>query len=155
MLRSAWALHGLRRLFFYNETLNDIWSRTMMFQWKAVVRVVALLVGMFAASCGPSVCSGSSCACAGDESCSFNTCGASTAGCNFSCESNATCTGECGANCNVNCHGKSCTHTVGAGSNVACLGGTCDITCNGACTVAGSPKLTCKGGTTQSIGGCI
>lgn len=122
---------------------------------KMTIAALSLAAAMLVlAGCGPTVCSGTSCACPAGETCAFDACGASTAGCRLDCGPNATCSGSCGANCQVTCGGKQCTHTVGAGSSVSCTTGTCNITCEGACTVAGDANLTCKGGTTQSIAGC-
>ncbi len=115
-----------------------------------VVAVVSL--GLWA--CGPTVCSGTNCACPPGQSCAFDACTATTSGCNLDCAADATCSGTCGPSCRVNCMGKQCTHTVGAGSNITCVSGTCNITCEGACSVAGSATLTCKGGTTQTAAGC-
>ncbi len=107
------------------------------------------------AGCEATVCAGGNCTCPSNQTCGFDTCSATTSSCNFSCGSGATCTGTCGPACNVSCGGKSCTHTVGAGSNVACTAGACNITCEGSCTVSGSVTLTCGGGTSKSVTGCL
>lgn len=118
----------------------------------------ALVLAFALAACGSpaKICSGTSCDCPSDQSCSFDGCSASTDSCKYNCQSGSTCSGTCGSNCNVTCGGKSCTHTVGAGSSVTCSSGTCNITCNGTCSVAGSGTitLTCSGGTTASAAGC-
>jgi hypothetical protein len=44
-------------------------------------------------------CSGKSCSCPADTTCTFKTCDSSTAGCNFACAAGSSCSGSCGANC--------------------------------------------------------
>lgn len=111
------------------------------------------LSSMLVTACGVPTCAGTNCVCPQGMNCAFDGCTAGTAGCNFACGQDASCTGSCGANCNVGCSGKSCTHTVGAGSNIACTAGTCNITCEGACSAVGVTNLTCKSGT-KTAGGC-
>lgn len=120
---------------------------------KSALAALALTFSLTA--CGPSVCSGTNCACPQGATCAYDTCNSGTANCQFACGAEATCTGSCGANCNVSCAGKSCTHSVGAGANVACTAGTCTITCDGTClatAAGGTLELTCKTGTKTAAG---
>lgn len=123
--------------------------------WWLVV-VPALLV---ASACGKtSYCSGTSCSCPAGATCAFDGCDTATAGCNYACAEDSTCTGLCGTGCNVSCDGVLCTLTVGGSSNVSCGAGSCRITCNGACTVSaadgGTADVTCRGGT-KTATGCL
>jgi hypothetical protein len=112
-------------------------------------------------ACGPTECTGTNCACGEALACTFASCSATTANCNFSCTGKATCSGTCGSNCNASCAGAQCTHTVGAGANVSCVFGSCTISCADSCNVEvsadSSPEpvahITCQKACTVSPNG--
>lgn len=146
------------------------------------MRTVTLIVFLLAlplASCGSSICSGTSCVCDGIGACDMSsegTCNANIASCNFACKGTGSCSGTCGDNCNVAISGTgaatittgkssnvsvtgpgAATINVGAGSSVACSGtGNCATTCSGACThsctATGTCTLTCSGSTKVAAG---
>ena len=115
---------------------------------------VSLGVGDAGLTGAAKVCNGIACECTANQTCTFDTCSASTASCEFKCDENATCAGTAGPAARVQCNGKACTHTVGEGSNVQCTAGTCTIACTGACNVTGAGQLsvTCQGGTKTAAG---
>lgn len=122
-----------------------------MMRWSAALLVVLWL------GCGKtSYCSGTACSCPAGATCAFDACDTTTAGCDYACAADSTCTGLCGTGCRVACGGALCTFTVGASSVVSCGAGTCRVACDGACTVAadgGMAEVSCRGGA-QVDGGC-
>jgi hypothetical protein len=124
----------------------------------------ALFVLMLAA-CSGSVtadydCSGHSCMCADNGSCSKSPCDSTTSSCAFTCDTGSTCSGTCGDTCSVICNGASCTFTAGPNANLNCNQGKCDFTCNGICDTTSGPSagvavLHCQGtATNKSATGC-
>ncbi len=118
------------------------------------VSILALVLGLGLTACEPEYCSGTSCVCPANTTCSFHACDPKTQSCQLRCEAGSTCDGTCGPGCNVQCEGKSCTVEAGEGSDILCSAGTCNVTCTGTCRVAGSgATVTCKNGA-QSAAGC-
>ena len=115
---------------------------------------LVLALALSLAACNPSFCNGVSCDCPDRTSCTFDACNSTTQSCSLNCQAGSTCAGSCGAECRVQCSGERCTHAVGPNSRVVCSSGACDITCHGACTVAGSANITCAGGSARGLTGC-
>ena len=85
------------------------------------------------------------------STCDYGTCDGA---CQFTCDSQATCSGTCGERCQADCDGTAatCSYVVGPESHLSCASATCHFVCKGNCTVDlytnAAGTLTCEGACT-------
>jgi len=109
-----------------------------------------VVVGMCLAACSSQTdlhCTGATCTCPADSSCTLDPEVCGPTGCTFTCGAGSTCTGRCGDLCNVSCErDSSCGISVARGGMIACAAHTdCDVTCAQDCVA------TCAAGSHCTI----